>query len=79
MDSIFQVILEEANYEKCRDDFLRNLIFPNLYFSNENILRKSKKMKHAFFSLLDSGVFVLVEKQTEKAVSLQKRVQVSKI
>ena len=49
------------------------------YFSNENILWKSKKMKHAFFSLLDSGVFVLVEKQTEKAVSLQKRVQVSKI
>ena len=78
LDSIYQVILEDMNYEKCRDDFLHNLIFPPLYLSNEITSGKSKKNQHPFFSLLESSIFVLVEKTGETAVSELKVVQVSK-
>ena len=78
LDSIFGVILKEASYKKCRGDVLSNFIFKRSYFLNEKVLRKSKKMGNAVFSLLGNGDFILVEKPTEKSVSDKNHKHVSK-
>ena len=75
--SIFGLILKETIYKNCRIDVLSNLIFKGLYFPNENILRKSKKNGRAVNTLLGIGVFILVEKLTDKKFIGKKHEHVS--
>ena len=60
-----------------RIDVLSNLIFKGSYFPNENILRKSKKNGRAVNTLLGIGVFILVEKLTDKKFIGKKHEHVS--
>ena len=69
--------MKETIYKNCRTDVLSNLIFKGPYFPNENILRKSKKNGRGVNTLLGIGVFILVEKSTDKRFIGKKHKRVS--
>ena len=52
-------------------------MFPSPYFEKESVLKKSKKMKHPFFSLLYTDLLVFEKTQTVRANIQKKGVPVS--
>ena len=74
--SIYQVKVGITNIVKNIENIIRDFIFPSLYFGNERFLKKSKKMKHSFFSPLHAGVLIFTKLWVVRANTQTKVVQV---